>query len=172
MRILFINVNYKNGSTGKIVYDLYFRSREEGHEAAVCYGRGALIKDPDVYKFGLDWETNLHALLTRVTGLTGIWSFFSTRRLLRFIDAYKPDVVNMHEMYSYFVNTKPVFDYLAKHNIPVVYTFHCEDAYTGKCGYAYECERWKNGCGKTDDPDPLGEIFPRGLFLALMRRLW
>lgn len=168
MRILFINVNYKNGSTGKIVYDLYARSREDGHEAAVCYGRGALLKDPDVYKFGLDWETNLHALLTRVTGLTGIWSFFSTRRLLRFIEAYKPDVVNMHEMYSYFVNTKPVFDYLAKHNIPVVYTFHCEDAYTGKCGYAFECERWKSGCGNC----PYLRDYPKSLFLDFTRWMY
>ena len=175
MRILFINVIYKSSSTGKIVHDLYTRSREDGHEAAVCYGRGMSIKEPDVYKFGLDWETYLHALMTRVTGLTGVWSFFSTRRLLRFIDEYKPDVVNMHEMYSYFVNTKPVFDYLAKHNIPVVYTFHCEDAYTGKCGYAFECERWKTGCGKCphlrDYPKSLLFDFTRWMH-QLKRKQW
>lgn len=147
MRVLYINVNYKQGSTGKIVYDLFAQCKEDGYETAVCYGRGPLMKDPDAFKFGLEWETNLHAMLTRITGLTGCWSFFSTRRLLRFIDKYQPDVVHLHELYAYFLNLRPVLAFLAKRNIPVVYTFHCELPYTGKCGYAYDCERWKTGCG-------------------------
>ena len=82
MRILYINVICKHGSTGKITYDLYTQCKDDGHEAVVCYGRGPKLKEPDVYKFGLDWETNVHALLTRLTGVNGCWSFFSTRRLL------------------------------------------------------------------------------------------
>ena len=97
MRILYINVICKHGSTGKITYDLYTQCKDDGHEAVVCYGRGPKLKEPDVYKFGLDWETNVHALLTRLTGVNGCWSFFSTRRLLKFMDAFKPDVVHLHE---------------------------------------------------------------------------
>ena len=101
MRILYINVNCKHSSTGKITYDLYTQSREAGHEAAVCYGRGPLVEEPDIYKFGLDWETKFHALMTRLTGVNGCWSFFSTKRLLRFMDDYKPDVVHLHEPHAY-----------------------------------------------------------------------
>jgi len=40
MKVLYMDVLCKSGSTGKIVYELYTRAVAEGHEAAVCYGRG------------------------------------------------------------------------------------------------------------------------------------
>ena len=90
MRILYINSVCKSGSTGKIVYSLYTSVNEHGGEAAVCYGRGAELREKNIYKFGLDAETVLHAGLTRITGLTGCFSALSTRRLLRFMDEFKP----------------------------------------------------------------------------------
>ena len=147
MRVIYIDVNCKNSSTGKIVYDLYAQLRADGHEAAVCYGRGPLIKEENVFKFGIDYETYLHAALTRITGWTGCFSPLSTRRLLKFMDEFRPDVIHLHEPHAYFVNLKPLFRYIKEKNIPLVYTFHCEFAYTGKCGHAYECENWKTGCG-------------------------
>lgn len=161
MKILYIDVNCKGSSTGKIVYDLYTQGMADGSETAVCYGRGPLVEEKNIFKFGLEWETKLHALLTRVTGLTGCWSFFSTRRLLRFLDEFQPDIVHIHELHAYFVNLEPLFRYLKAKKIPVVYTFHCEFAYTGKCGYAYECERWKTGCGHC----PKLREYPKTLFL-------
>lgn len=148
MRIAYIDVNCKHSSTGKIVYDLYTQSRADGHTAAVCYGRGPVVEEEQIYKFGLDWETRFHALMTRLTGWTGCFSPLSTRRLIRFLDAFRPDMVHIHELHAYFVNLKPLLRYLAKHRIPVVHTLHCEFSYTGKCGYAYECENWKHQCEK------------------------
>lgn len=161
MKILYIDVNCKNSSTGKIVYDLHTQGMADGHETAVCYGRGPLIEESNIFKFGLDWETNFHALMTRITGLTGCWSFFSTRRLLRFLDEFQPDIVHIHELHAYFVNLEPLFQYLKERKIPAVYTFHCEFPYTGKCGHAYECERWKTGCGHC----PSLREYPKTLFL-------
>ena len=168
MRILYINVICKHGSTGKITYDLYTQCKDDGHEAVVCYGRGPKLEEPDVYKFGLDWETNVHALLTRLTGVNGCWSFFSTRRLLRFMDAFQPDVVHLHEPHAYFVNLQPLYDYFAKHSIPLVYTFHCEYAYTGKCGYAYDCEQWKTGCGNC----PQVREYPASFFFDFTKQMF
>ncbi len=168
MWILYINVICKHGSTGKIAYDLYTQCKDDGHEAVVCYGRGPKLKEPDVYKFGLDWETNVHALLTRLTGVNGCWSFFSTRRLLKFLDAFKPDVVHLHEPHAYFVNLQPLYDYFAKRNIPLVYTFHCEYAYTGKCGYAYDCEQWKTGCGNC----PQVREYPASFFFDFTKQMF
>ena len=54
MKILLIDVNCKYSSTGKIVYDLYRRLNEDGHEARVAYGRGDVIDEPGIYKFGLE----------------------------------------------------------------------------------------------------------------------
>ena len=148
MKVLLIDVNCKNSSTGKIVYDLYTAVNESGNEAAVCYGRGKKIKEHNIFKFGLDVETCIHALLTRITGFTGCFSPFSTIRLIRFIKKFKPDVVHIHELHAYFVNIKPLINYLKKNKIKTIMTLHCEFAYTGKCGHSVECDQWKIGCKK------------------------
>lgn len=160
MRILYIDVLCKSGSTGKIVYELYTRARADGHEAAVAYGRGAKLEEENIFKFGLDWETAFHALMTRVTGWTGCFSPISTRRLLKYMDQFKPDIVHLHEPHAYFLNLKPFFNYLSRHKIPLVYTFHCEFAFTGKCGHPLGCENWKTGCGNC----PNLRDYPKTLF--------
>lgn len=147
MKVLLIDVNCKNSSTGKIVYDLYTAVNKNGDEAAVCYGRGEKIHEKNIFKFGIDIETYLHALLTRITGFTGCFSPFSTFRLIRFIKKFKPDVVHIHELHAYFVNIKPLINYLKKNKIKTVMTLHCEFAYTGKCGHSVECEKWQTECG-------------------------
>lgn len=168
MRILYVDVVCKSGSTGKIVYELYSAVNAAGDTAAVCYGRGAAVEGENIYKFGLDRETLLHAALTRITGLTGCWSYFSTKRLLRFIDEFKPDIIHLHEPHAYFLNIKPLFEYIKAHNIPLVYTFHCEYAYTGKCGFANDCERWKTGCGHC----PRLKEYPKSAFLDFTAKMW
>ena len=147
MRILLIDVNCKYSSTGKIVYDLYNNLTACGHEAAICYGRGPRIVEGNIYKFGLDWETNLHAVLARTTGYNGCFSYFSTKRVIDYIEQFKPDLIHIHELHAYFVNVVQLIEFIKKKRIPVVWTFHCEYMYTGKCGYAYECTNWLNGCG-------------------------
>ncbi len=147
MKILLIDVNCKYSSTGKIVYDLYRRLREDGHEASVAYGRGDEIDEPGIYKFGLDWETRKHALLARVTGKNGYYSPKSTARLIEYIREFKPDLIHIHELHAYFVNHGELLEFLKAEGIPVVWTFHCEYMYTGKCGFAYECKNYMSGCG-------------------------
>lgn len=146
MRVLLADVNCKYSSTGKIVYDLYTQLRADGHEAAICYGRGPLVEGENIYRFSPKWEVYLHALLTRLTGYTGCFSPITTRRLLKYIDKFQPDIVHLHDMHGYFVNIIPLIEYLKKKRIKTVWTQHCEFLYTGKCGYAYECEKWKTMC--------------------------
>lgn len=168
MRVLLIDVTCKKGSTGKIVYDLYQQLKADGHEAAICYGRGEFVAGDNIFKFGLDWETNIHAGLARLTGLNGYFSPLSTKRLLRFIENFKPDVVHIHELHAYFVNHKPLLTYLKKKRIKVVWTFHCEYMYTGKCGHAYECENWKSECGNC----PAIRDYPKSFALDYTRKMF
>ena len=167
MRILLIDVNCKYSSTGKIVYSLYQGLRKEGHEAAICYGRGSVISEPYIFKFGLDWETNIHAGLARITGLNGYLSFLSTRRLIKFIEQFNPDVIHIHELHAYFVNFQSLLKYIKKKEISVVWTFHCEYMYTGKCGYAYECKNWNYECGNC----PAIHEYPQSLFFDFTRKM-
>lgn len=167
MRILYIDVLCKSGSTGKIVYELYTRARRDGHEAAVCYGRGREVEEESIFKFGLDWETGFHALMTRLTGLTGCFSPLSTRRLIKYMDAFRPDIVHLHEPHAYFIDLRPFFDYLAEHGIPLVYTMHCEFAFTGKCGHPLQCENWRTGCGNC----PNLRDYPKTMFFDFTRKM-
>lgn len=167
MRVLLIDVNCKYSSTGKIVYELFQNLRKEGHEAAIAYGRGSLVDEKGIYKFGLDWETYIHAGLTRITGYNGCFSPISTKRLIRFIDEFKPDVIHIHELHAYFVNIKPLIEHIKAKRIKTVWTFHCEYMYTGKCGYAMDCIRYLNGCGNC----PAVHEYPQSLFFDHTRKM-
>lgn len=146
MKILLVDVNCKNSSTGNIVYDLYTEFNKRGHEAAICYGRGPLVKEKNILKISSAFEVYLHAFLTRITGLTDCYSFFSTMKLIRFIKRFKPDVVHLHDIFGYFLNHTMLFKFLKARNIKVIWTIHSENPYTGKCGHAYECNKWKTEC--------------------------
>lgn len=147
MRVLYIDVNCKNSSTGNIVYSLYSQCISKNIDAAVCYGRGKRIKENNIYKFGLDFETYLHAFLTRITGYTGCFSFLSTLRLIKYIKRFKPDIVHIHELHAYFVNISKLLKFLKTRNIKTIFTNHCEFIYTGKCGHAKECTKYSSTCG-------------------------
>ncbi len=166
-RILLIDVNCKYSSTGKIVYELFDKIKQGGRSAAVCYGRGEKIKEQGIYKFGIDLETKVHALLARITGLNGCFSIFSTCRLIRYIEKYQPDMIHIHELHAYFVNLKPLLRYIKRKRIPVVWTFHCEYMYTGKCGHAYNCTGFQGTCGDC----PAVHDYPKSLFFDQTKRM-
>lgn len=167
-KVLLIDVNCKYSSTGKIVYNLFHGLKKDGREAAVCYGRGEEIHEDGIYKFGLDWETNIHAGLSRVTGYNGCFSPISTRRLIKYIEEFQPDVIHIHELHAYFVNIKPLLEYIKKKKIKVVWTFHCEYMYTGKCGYAYECQKYRNGCGQC----PAIKEYPKSIYVDRTKQMY
>jgi glycosyltransferase involved in cell wall biosynthesis len=71
--------------------------------------------------------------------------------LIRFHPAYrKADVIHIHGTHGFL-------NYLAlpllSMSKPVVYTLHDMWPYTGHCGFSYDCERWKTGCGKCLYPE-------------------
>ena len=166
-RVLLIDVNCKFSSTGKIVYNLFKGLKEDGREAAICYGRGDEIHEEGIYKFGLDWETNIHAGLARITGYNGCFSPLSTKRLIAYIEEFQPDVIHIHELHAYFVNIKPLLEYIKKRKIKVVWTFHCEYMYTGKCGYTYDCKKYMSGC----DNCPAIKEYPKSILFDKTKQM-
>lgn len=167
-RVLLIDVNCKFSSTGKIVYNLFKGLNEDGREAAICYGRGDEIHEEGIYKFGLDWETNIHAGLARITGYNGCFSPLSTKRLIAYIEKFQPDVIHIHELHAYFVNIKPLLEYIKKRKIKVVWTFHCEYMYTGKCGYTYDCKKYMSGC----DNCPAIKEYPKSILFDKTKQMY
>lgn len=168
MRVLLIDVNYKYSSTGKIVHDLASELIKSGHQARVLFGRGEPINDNIAIRIAPAWEVYFHALMTRFTGLVGAFSYFATRKLIRQIKKFKPDIVHLHELHGYYVNYSEVVRFLKGSKIPVVWTFHCEFAYTGKCGYAYDCEKWKTECSAC----PQIKEYPASLYFDFTRYMF
>ncbi|AFZ36138.1 glycosyl transferase group 1 [Stanieria cyanosphaera PCC 7437] len=59
------------------------------------------------------------------------------------------DILNFHNLHTGY------FNYLAipalTKDKPAVYTLHDMWSFTGHCAYSYDCDRWKQGCGKCPD---------------------
>lgn len=168
MRVLLIDVNYKHSSTGKIVHDLANVLIKSGHQVRILFGRGETIDNNIALRVAPVWEVYFHALMTRLTGLVGIFSYFATRKLIKQIKKFEPDVVHLHELHGYYVNYSEVVRFLKSRNIPVVWTFHCEFAYTGKCGHAYDCEKWKTECSSC----PQIKEYPSSLYFDFTRYMF
>ena len=146
MRVMQVDVNFSGSSTGKIVQDLRDGLQEIGHDVLAVYGRGETTALPGVLRIASPAEVIFHVGMTRLTGWTGGYSPFATRKLKQAIDEFKPDIVHLHELHGYYLNIDETMKFLHARGIPIVWTFHCEFMYTGKCGYANDCERWKTGC--------------------------
>ena len=168
MKVLLINVTCRSGSTGKIAYDLYSYLRENGHEASVCYGRGAALDEPYILKISSAFEVYFHAFLTRTTGLTSCYSHFATKKLQKIIEQYKPDVVHLHNLHGYYVNMIAIIDFLKTKSIRTIWTLHDENIYTGKCGYSYDCENWLTQC----DNCPEKKEYPSSLFFDFTKKMF
>ena len=133
MKILQVNCVYRKGSTGKIVYDIHTELLRQGIEDVVCYGRGEVIKEPNVHKTCPEWYSKLNNLWSRVAGVMygGLW--FSTHKLISIIESEKPDIVHLHCINGYFVNIYKIVSYLNRHHIRTVLSLHAEFMHTANC---------------------------------------
>lgn len=168
MKILQVNCVYNTGSTGKIMYDVHTELVKNGYNSVVCYGRGAKTTDKNVYKTCGEVYSKFNNLLSRFTGVMYGGCFFSTNKLIGIIKKEKPDIVHVHCINGYFVNIYRFINWLKKSKIKTVLTLHAEFMYTANCGYAYECEKWKTGCGKC----PVYKKEAKSLFLDNTALSW
>ena len=147
MKILQVNCVYGNGSTGKIVRDIHHGLLNSGFESVVCYGRGIKSEEAHTVKTCSELTGKLNNLWSRVTGLMYGGCYLPTRRLLRIIEAEKPDLVHLHCINGYFVNIYRLVQWLKERQIKTVLTLHAEFMHTANCGHALDCEKWRTGCG-------------------------
>lgn len=148
MKILQINANYGFGSTGIIVKDLQNLCLKNGIDCEVAY---ATAKGPikNAYKIGNPFFNKLHALLSRISGKQGYFSFLSTYRFLLYLNKHKVNVIHLHNLHSGYINFPMLLNYAAKHNITIIVTLHDCWFYTGGCSHytSIGCNKWLNSCG-------------------------
>lgn len=146
MKVLQITSHYNEGGAARVAACIHKQLLENGIESKIVYGRGKKIQDDNVIKFDKDYEIYISALLSRVTGINGWWNHSGTRRLIKLIEDFRPDIIHMHTLHGYYVNLPMLWNYINKKQIPVVWTFHDCHAFVGNCGYFFECNKWEDGC--------------------------
>lgn len=149
MRVLQITAYSGWGCTGRIVIGIHNALISQNKECAIAWGRINTAADTvTTIKIGNKFDQNMHGLYTRITDKCGFGSQTVTRKFLKEIDEYAPDLIQLHIMHGYYINLEILFKYIKKKNIPVVWTFHDCWAFTGHCPYfdLAHCEKWKTGC--------------------------
>lgn len=150
MKILIINLRVGTGSVGRIVSDLYYGIKESGNECKIAYARGNIgqINKEDTIKICSNFEIYKHALLTRLFGRTAFWSKRSTKKFLKEIDKYAPDIIHIHGIYGYYINMEVLFNYIKRKKIKLISTLHSCWDFTGHCCYFdyINCDKWKYKC--------------------------
>ena len=150
MRIFIINVTCGVGSTGRICTDIAKELIRDKHQIMLAYGRGD--SPPDfkcmTTRIGSRFGVFLHTIKSRLFDLSGFGSFFATKKLIRQITNFKPDVVHLHNIHGYYINVKVLFKYLKKMNYQIVWTLHDCWSFTGHCAFFDfgECKKWKSQC--------------------------
>lgn len=147
MKVLQVNVVYRKGSTGKIVYDIHELLARESIHSVVCYGRGAGTIEGNVHKTCSENYAKINKAYSMISGLMYGGCGISTKNLIRIIEKEQPNVVHLHCLNGYFVNIYKLISYLKEKQISTVLTLHAEFMHTGNCVHALECEKWKIGCG-------------------------
>ena len=148
MKVLQINTVCGSGSVGRITVDIYHILEKNGDSPLIAYGRRGAPDGLNTWKFGGKPDMAKHVLATFFKGEHGFSSAGQTRKLIRKIEDWDPDVIHLHNIHGFVLQTELLFSYLKKAGKPVVWTLHDCWPYTGHCAfYDYTgCEGWKSGC--------------------------
>ena len=146
-----INTEFYRGGAAKIAQTLFWSLNKRNEFGCYfAYGRGEKSNENRTFKFAYLAEIYFQAFLTRFTGLQGYGSWFSKKRLEKYIAKEKFDLIHLHNLHGYYLNLEFV-DYLKQLGVPVVWTLHDGWSMTGRCAYLFNCGKWKAGCGNCPD---------------------
>lgn len=147
MKVLEINT-VCNGSTGHIAQDIAKDFISNGNECVIAYGRGNPPKDIKSYRIGSKLSIYFHVLMTRLFDKHGFASKHATKKFIKWIEEYNPDLIWLHNIHGYYLNIEMLFQYLNKSGKKVNWTLHDCWAFTGHCShFTYaKCDKWKKQC--------------------------
>lgn len=171
MKILHINSVCGVTGTGRIVNDLCLEADNRGHQSIAAYGEHKFRNRGDnieTMRIGTLWDCYVHGIFTRLFDLQGFASERATRRFLREVDNYQPDVIHLHNLHGYYINVSLLFAYIKEKEIKTIWTLHDCWPITGHCVHFSNiaCEKWKTQCDKC----PLTKEYPASLLLDHSRR--
>lgn len=155
-------------STGRMVCALFNHLKNSGYTTYLCYGHGPKIKKENVYRINSMIEYYFHALMCRIFGWQGHYSYFATKRLIRFLKERQIDTVYAISLHAYYLNEKLFLDYIAKNNINFIYIMTEQYPYFAKCGYNNGCQYFLSGCGNC----PQVHEYPKSWFFDRTKEIY
>ena len=168
MKYLFLNSVAGYGSTGRLAAEKCRELMTQGHTCVLAYGRTNVnCSDIPTHRIGSDLDTKLHALRGRLLDDQGFGSKGATREFLKWVEAYDPDVIWLHNIHGYYLHIGELFGYLRGCGKQIIWTLHDCWAFTGHCAYFdfARCDRWKTGCHDC----PQKHSYPASLLLDRSR---
>ena len=166
MKVLQINPVSGIRSTGRICLEVAKLLEKRGDECMILYGREHAGKEAEQYslKCGNIVTNVLHYLTYMLTDNEGKGSYFTTGRFIKAIRAFGPDVIHIHNLHGHYINYGRLFRFLAKENIPVLFSFYDCWMFTGGCTHFdyIGCEKWKTLCSHCPNQSkyPLDRYLP------------
>lgn len=146
-KILYINVTYKNASTGRIIHDITSASNPEEVQYRVLFQVG---ENADQYAVQFEnkienfFRRGVHKLLGNIDCVT----IPETRRLISEIKKFEPDLIHLHTLHHQCANYLMLFEFLKTYGKPIVITMHDCWIYTGGCFHytVQGCNQFMDGC--------------------------
>lgn len=162
-KLLEINVSANSGSTGRIAEEIGQTAISNGYDSYFGYGRLGRPSKSTLIRIGSDIDIKIHGIESMLFDNHGFGSKDATKKFITEIECIQPDIINLHNIHGYYLNVEILFEYLAKKNIPVVWTLHDCWPFTGHCSYfdRYHCMKWKTGCYAC----PNSKGYPKSLLL-------
>ena len=150
MKVLMINSVCGVRSTGRICTDLAQMLEAKGHEVKIAYGRMAVpeMHQKYAYRIGSNRDVKLHGLKARVWDASGFGSKAATRRFIKWVEQFDPDIIHLHNIHGYYLNVEMLFKYLRHCGKPILWSFYDCWSFTGHCAhFDYNgCQKWQDGC--------------------------
>ena len=169
MKIVIVNTFSGRGSVGRICADLYDELKRSGDEPYLAVGRGTFPEGADGMSIGSRPDFLMHVCKNFFQGGAGFGSKGATERFIKWLSEIRPDIVHLHNIHGFYLQTELLFEYLKTTDTAVIWTLHDCWSFTGHCAYfdyvqpwakeekknapdkdidlgKVTCQRWKDGC--------------------------
>lgn len=146
LTVVQINALGSTFSTGRTTREMHDYFNEHGIKSYLATARNSDCND--AYQISNMNAMHFDTFLTICTGLEAYHSKRQTRKLLRYLDEVKPDIVHLRVLHNSYINLGLLLNYLAKNDIATVLTLHDFWFMTGKCCFYNHipCSLWETGC--------------------------
>ena len=149
MKVALIN-SFNNGSTGMIMNSLSDALKSQGFESICLYGRDK--QESKSFYIGSSYlSTKFNNFLVYFSGNVGGYHKGNTKRLIKQLREFGPDIIHLHNIHNNYLNYDVLFEYLASFKGQIIITLHDQFLFTGHCGsIPPECNHFSTNCDKCE----------------------